>query len=205
MTQKRKSFTLGELAQAIFVGLPVSRHVTPPSKGTEIRVASVGDIDRECLVSPEALNTVSLCREDVIRFFIRTGDVLVSCRGTILKACVVPPGYEDVVVSSNLMVIRLSHDIDPYVVLVLFRSKTWNNLLRLRSRSSADLLQLTVKDIRELPVPKLSAKNIATIAGLIENSHAYIRHAERAIALRHALITKTCIDLIFSEDNDESN
>jgi len=187
---------LVEVVQKLFVGLPVSRHSVAPPEGETFSVVSVGDISREAIAPRAELAQISIRVKDVERFFIRTNDVLLSCRGTLLKSARVPPGYEQVVASSNLIVIRPGHAISPHVLIALFRSKIWTDLLTLRARSSTGLMQLTAKDVRDLPVPRVSKEISMAVSELIASEQEYARHAERAIALRHELVTKTCVALL---------
>jgi hypothetical protein len=82
---------LGSIVETLFVGLPVSRY-QPKEREPFIEepVLSVGDIEAGRLVSRQELKSVPLRPERLDRFRTQVDDLLVACRGTLLKAARVP-------------------------------------------------------------------------------------------------------------------
>jgi restriction endonuclease S subunit len=146
---------LASVVEKIFVGLPTSRHAAKDGEpSSAVPVLSVGDMaDRN--VHPLArIPSVKLRTGDYERFRLQPGDVLVSCRGTLLKTALVPLELRGVLASSNVIAIRpIASVIMPRIIFALLRSAHWQETLRSRTRSSTGLMQLTVKDLDALPVP----------------------------------------------------
>jgi restriction endonuclease S subunit len=180
---------LVSLVEKIYVGLPTSRYAPKPGEPSfTIPVLSVGDIEDGHLVPLSRVSRVELRKADVERFRARLGDVLLSCRGTVLKAAWVVDDMENTLVSSNLIVIRPRSSLMlPQLILALLRSPAWQETLRSRTRSSTALMQLTVKDVEPLLVPVPPAHLQAKLAALIDAADSAYRSALAAATLRRTL------------------
>lgn len=67
-----------------------------------------------------------LAADKADRFRVRTGQIVVALRGTPLKASVVGAPHEGVVVNSNFAVLTAVTDVDPFFLVGLLRSATFN-------------------------------------------------------------------------------
>ena len=126
---------------------------------------------------------------DPERFRVRPGDVLLSCRGTVLKAAPVLDDMGDTLASSNIITIRPAPAMMlPQLILALLRSSAWQETLRSRSRSSTALMQLTVKDVEDLPVPVPPLELQAKLAALVDAGDRAYRSAVEVASMRRALV-----------------
>ncbi|HLL01061.1 MAG TPA: restriction endonuclease subunit S [Myxococcaceae bacterium] len=188
---------LRDVVETLFVGLPVSRHQAKAGQqALHEPVLSVGDIEAGQITPREQLETQALRPGSLERFRIQADDLLVSCRGTILKVARVPESAASLLVSSNLIVVRPSEKLLPAVLLALFRSAAWQRQLHLRARSSATLVQLTVRDLENLDVPLPSIELQHELAKLIESEEEHHQAALRAVDLRRALVDGIVADLL---------
>lgn len=181
------TFTLAEVA-TLFVGLPTARHLASTGEqGADARVVSVGDIQDGRLIPADALSTIRLKPGAAERFRICVGDLVFACRGTLLKSALVTAESEGLVASSSLIVIRSGPRILPAVLLSMLRSSSWKSTLHQRTRSSTGLMQFTVKDIQDLPVPVPPMDVQSDLASLVEAEDEHHRWALLAAEKRREL------------------
>ena len=197
MHQRWPVLPLRDVVETLFVGLPVSRHQAHEGEqAIHEPVLSVGDIEEGQIASRHELETQALRQGSLERFRIQTDDLLVSCRGTLLKVARVPESAASLLASSNLIVVRPGGQLLPAVLLALFRSTAWQSQLRLRARSSAGLVQLTVRDLEKLSVPLPPRELQQELAELIEAEQEHHQAALRAVALRRELVDGMVADIL---------
>lgn len=189
---------LRAVVDQLFVGLPVSRYQAKDGAAVEEPVLSVGDLGEGQLAPRSELTKVALRPGSLDRFRIQAGDLLVSCRGTALKAARVHGGAAGLIATSNLIVIRPGEKLLPALLLALLRSGPWQQWMRLRSRSSTSLIQLTVKDLEDLPVPLPPMALQVELAALIDAEEEHHRSALHAAALRRGLVEGLVSDVLLS-------
>jgi restriction endonuclease S subunit len=115
----------------------------------------------------------------------------------------VPESAASILVSSNLIVVRPGEKLLPAVLLALFRSAAWQSELRLRARSSAALVQLTVRDLENLPVPLPPRGLQQELTALIEAEQEHYEAALRATALRRALVDGMVSEILLPARKEE--
>lgn len=195
---------LNSVVETLFVGLPVSRHQAKEGEqAIHEPVLSVGDIDAGRITPREELVAVPLRPGSLERFRIQTDDLLVSCRGTLLKVARVSERAASLLASSNLIVVRPGEKLLPAVLLALFRSAAWQRQLRLRARSSSGLVQLTLKDMGELRVPLPPRELQHELAELIEAEQEHHQAALRAAELRRALVDGMVSEILLPPRKEE--
>jgi hypothetical protein len=188
---------LGSIVEKLFVGLPVSRYLAKEgAPSIEEPVLSVGDIEAGRLASRHELKLVALRPEQLDRFRTRLDDLLVACRGTLLKVARVPEEAASLLASSNLIVLRPGSRVHPAILLALLRSPEWQEILHLRSRSSSGLMQLTTKDLEDLPVPVPPMPVQMELVALIEAEEEHFQNALQAAELRRALTEKLVLEIL---------
>ena len=70
MNKRARTRPLVDVAQKLFVGLPLSRHAASLPEGTEFSVVSVGDIDQQRIAPRLSLPHAIVRMNDIERFFI---------------------------------------------------------------------------------------------------------------------------------------
>lgn len=180
---------LGAVADEIFVGLPVSRHQAKPGQESiQETVLSVGDIHEGALLPPPELARTPLRPGSYERFRIRTDDILVSCRGSQVKVARIPKESASLLVSSNLIVVRPGERLLAGFLLATLKNPVWQERLRLHSRSSTGLVQLTARDLVELPVPLPPLRMQKELVALLEAEEEHYWSALQAAHLRRELV-----------------
>jgi hypothetical protein len=188
---------LGSVVEKLFVGLPVSRYLAKEGEHSiEEPVLSVGDIEAGRLVSRHDLKLVALRPEQLDRFRTQLGDLLVACRGTLLKVARVSGEAASLLASSNLIVVRPDNRVHPAILLALLRSPEWQDILHLRSRSSSGLMQFTAKDLEDLPVPVPPTSVQMELVALIEAEEEHFQSALQAAKLRRTLTENLVLEIL---------
>jgi hypothetical protein len=91
---------LRSAVKLLFVGLPVSRYQAKPGEvAIKEYVLSVGDLEDGRVPPRSELSTVSLRPGSLDRFRVQAGDILVTCRGTVIKVARVPESGASLIAS----------------------------------------------------------------------------------------------------------
>lgn len=141
----------------IFQGITLSRYAD--DNGRPERVVSLSDL--EYLYIERNPSVVQLRLSDLERYRIKTGDVVISNRGTLLKASVVTDKLEGSLASNNVAVIRPIVEIDPVYLAVLMRSKWLEQQLATLYLQSSTIQLIPISQLRTLkiPLPNLETQN----------------------------------------------
>src|SRR5262245_39847753 len=105
------------VAERIFVGLADARQGAPSGDGA-VPVINVRDLHAGRLPPAGDLAKRAVAAGvDVVRYTVRAGDVVVTCRGTQLKIANITSENAGVVISANLIAVRAGRDLLPAVLL----------------------------------------------------------------------------------------
>jgi hypothetical protein len=197
---------LSSVVEKLSVGLPVSRHAVKPGVGSiALPILSVGDIEEGRITPLQYLVPSELQQGDFDRFRVRGGDILVSCRGTILKTAQVLPETNGAIASSNLIVIRPKYSVLlPQLILTVLRSPPCQDKLKSRTRSSTGLMQLTVKDLQDLPMPLpplAMQRKLAELSDIAGDAH---RRALEAASARYTLVEAFLVQALLAPGNSDA-
>jgi type I restriction enzyme M protein len=90
---------------------------------------------------------------NVRRYSVLPGDVLVSCKGSAIKTCVVPPHSEPILLSINFIGIRVdSGKFDPYYIKYYLESPAAQAYMRSKQVGTS-IITLSTRDLEEIPIP----------------------------------------------------
>ena len=137
----------------IFRGIQSSRQSVQGSH--TFKIVNIADIQDGEIVM-DTLSSVSL--EDpkyAQRSELQPGDVLISCRGTVLKIAVVPQNKERMVMSQNLIGVRLHEGYDPYFLKSYLETPLGVHFLQ-RNQRGTTMTVLLPRDIEDIPIPDIS-------------------------------------------------
>ena len=88
-------------------------------------------------------------------YAVRPGDVLISCKGAVIKTCIVPDDASGVLLSINFIGIRLDESrYDPRFLKYYLDSPAGQAYLKGRQVGTS-IITLTNKDLEQIPVPRL--------------------------------------------------
>lgn len=171
------TFAFDELGQ-IFQGITLSRYQS--DLGSSERIVNVRDLEQLYLNDRDSLSQAQLKVSDINRYQVRTDDVVIAIRGSLLKASVVKDEVQGSVAGQNVAVFRANLDkVNPLYIAVLMRSK-WleQSLNTLQRQSTTTLPAIRVSQLRNIniPLPTLSTQNqIAQLFLLAERKAEILR------------------------------
>ena len=190
---------LSDLAE-VFAGLAVGRKTT--DEGELTPVIGVADLDGFGSVAGRAaLEQQRLVPGRAIDGYrARTGDVLLTARGTQLKVAVVDEATDGAIVSANLLCIRPRPErLVPGALAAWLQTAPGHAALTDRFHSTTGLLALTTPVVRALPVPVPAMAVQAQAAALFDATRTGYSAARRAADARRAL-GLAAISTLFSQD-----
>lgn len=117
---------------------------------------------------------------------IQSGDVLITSRGIAMKFAVVPDleGKGPFYLSANFIGLRPLPGVDPHFLLAFFESPIGESYIR-SLRKGASLPILNVKDIQDIPIPKLSDEEMQQAGDSYKKSREdYVQALEAAEKMR---------------------
>lgn len=171
-----KKDQLSRIAEKIFQGISPSRR-TKSHSGKSIPIINVKDIVNG-RINADGIDTIYLAsNKDFERYVVRTNDVVITCRGTVLKSAVVPEECDGFLVASNLIVIRLKENFEPALLSAYLQSMKIQKTLLANSRSSTMQVAFTVSDIGIIEVPLLPIETQKKLSGLIATADNYYNSA----------------------------
>jgi len=182
------------LAKRIFAGAPVYSVAKLQKSPTGIPILNIKDISdgKLSLENTSRLSVESFKTAD--RYMVLPGDVLIAGRGTQPKVAIVPKNVDKLLITSNLIAIRLNEDISPEFLASYLQSQKGQRALLSRATSSAIHLVLNVSDVQdiEIPVPPLSLqeKIVSISAYANEQYHVALEAAQLRKNISDQVITK---------------
>lgn len=143
---------LNGAAEKIFRGIN-SKWVSKEGTGRQYRLINYADI-QDGVLQTESLKTC-LVQKNVEGCLVRTGDILVSCKGAQIKTCIVPESAEGALLSLNFIGIRLKKQMYcPEFLLHYLNSPV--GLFYLRGRQvGTSIVTLKNEDLRQMPIPSV--------------------------------------------------
>lgn len=183
---------LGQVAR-VFGGWQPPREEASPA-AHRFAAVSVRDI-RDGHVGTDALETVFVDLPGKLdRYLVEPGDVLVACRGTVLKVAIAPPELAGVVLTSTLIGVRLDGQLLSEVLFVYLRSALGQRALLSRVRSGTQQIALAPRDIAELEVPLPPIGVQRQIADLVRAGEWQYVAGEAAARLRREIAYRLALE-----------
>jgi len=184
---------LSQLA-TIFQGISPSRNGKISSSEKTSPVINIKNIIKGQINTKDIDTIIIDKRKYIDRYTIHPGDVIITCRGTMLKSAVVPENLDGYLISSNLIAIRLDSTLDPALLCVFLQSRICHKLLLSSARSSTMQIALTVSDIEKIELPIIPLDIQKNLSGLIKATEQYYRHLIESANLRrdisHQIVLK---------------
>lgn len=172
----RKNLTLKplkSLATRIFSGAPLYSISKLQESSNGVPIVNIKDINNSQIFT-ESLPVLSIKDfKNAEHYMVCPEDVLITCRGTQIKSAVVSTNIEKLLITSNLISIRLSKQILPAFLVAYFNTQQGQRAL-LANATSTVQLTLTVSDLGKIviPVPPLSLqKKIVNLFNAVEEQY----------------------------------
>jgi hypothetical protein len=190
MTRKRDNpmVRLSDVAD-VFVGTSTMRKEGGDAQ--EVRVLQVGDIDdRTGGARPlKDLNLMPLPdKSGLDRYRVQPGDVVVSCKGTLLKTGLIEESTAGAIASANLVVVRARGDVSPKTLYLVLRSEGAKRKLKGLQKVGATIASLSYKDIQTLEFRLPNHQTQVRIASLLDTHREYQELTLKAVQIREEMV-----------------
>lgn len=183
---------LGDIA-SITAGISPTRLPPSADEGAAFPVISLSDVDKE-VRAREQLATVSTLRPAAERFLVRVNDVVVTTRGTDIRAAVITKSHDGAIAGANLAIVRLEGGLLPSLLVVFLRRPQTQEAL-LQTTAGASTPGFPLRSLDELRVRVPPKQRQLTMAQMIEATQGYREAITRAVQLRE----RACNEVITRE------
>lgn len=170
----------------VSVGLSATRR-KPDGTGQLVPLVSVGDL-RDGAVPPLAALPVAEVGVSPDSFRIQAGDVLLTARGTQIKAALVGPESEGAVANATLMIIRPGPLLHPAVLYAIVRGEAFHEALARVTRGSTTTLGLSRRDVEQISIPVPPLAEQAEVVTVLSTAERHYRLALEAAERRQRLL-----------------
>jgi len=173
--------TIKDVAE-VFRGINLGKEDTADEGDYTHKIINLSDIqDGKILL--DSLSPVHLdAPNKVMRYEVYPGDILISSRGSAIKIAIVPETNEPLLLSNNLMRIRIRNrdKYDPHFLKTFIDSPIAQLYLEMNQRGST-VTVLSPKDIESIPIPSLPIQKQFEIARQMKDAdEQYDRIMEEA-------------------------
>ncbi|CAM4359045.1 restriction endonuclease subunit S [Paenibacillus alkaliterrae] len=134
----------------IFRGKAISKQELKKGK---IRVLNISNLE-DGEVKLEGLETIDEEKRKVKRYELLPGDLVMTCRGTVIKLAIFPGSEEMVIASANIIVIRFKSSLFAQFVKVFLESPTGMAFIQSFQRGTT-VMNLNPSDVGEIEIPTL--------------------------------------------------
>ena len=155
---KVQKVKIKEIAE-IFRGKSVLKKDIQPG---EYKVLNISDI-KEGEINYKNMITIAEDARKILRYELKFGDVLISCRGTMNKVAVFKSNSHKVIASANLIIIRPKENILGDYLKIFLESPVGSTLIKSFQRGST-IMNINPVDIKEIEIPLLDLEKQREIA-----------------------------------------
>lgn len=197
------SVRLGDISE-VFAGIGVSREDTLERPGEKLPVIGVRDLQDGGVTPIVALDTVGF--PDVSRaktYAVRSHDVLVTGRGTLLKFGLVGDETAGAVASGNVIVVRSGPKATGGALFAILSSEVFRPKIEVLRRGATTLLSLSPKDLAKLEIDLPPLDEQRRIAAFIADAQTAYRTAIEAAEIRRTL-ARRLVDARLFGDNQKN-
>lgn len=189
---------LKEVAKEIFSGLPLYGIERMGEDPEGLPLINIKDVSEGTVKTDQCHRLALGDFKNASRYLVSPGDVVVTCRGSLLKAAVIPGNVERALITSNLIAMRLNDYLLPEYLSTYINIKEGQKKLLANATSSDSRLVLTVSDIEEFEVPILTLPAQRQIIELSQFSAEQYR-LNLDVALTRKQVTEKIIEELLNK------
>ncbi|MBB4199655.1 hypothetical protein CCR94_07270 [Rhodoblastus sphagnicola] len=172
----------------VFAGIGVSREDSLERPGEKLPVIGVRDLQDGMVTEREALDTVGFPDPSRAKTYaVRSDDVLVTGRGTLLKFGLVGNETAGAIASGNVIVVRPNPATTGGVLFAILSSEVFRPKIEVLRRGATTLLSLSPKDLAKLEINLPPLDEQQRIAAFVKDAQTAYRTAIEAADIRRRL------------------
>ncbi len=194
MPERTKPLKL--LSKEIFSGVPLYSTEKMEERADGLPLVNIKDV-AEGTIRPDTYRRLMPGEfKNLSRYLIYPKDVVVTCRGSLLKAAVITEDIGKALITSNLIAIRLGELVLPEFLAIYLNIKEGQRKILKRATSADTRLVLTVSNVEELEVPVLPINLQKQIIDLTTSSVEQYRLSLGAAVTRKKITERIIEELI---------
>lgn len=172
MSNEIPTIKLGDICATTKPGLSSYYFKKREEEGTKLSVVNIKDV-REGYIDSSDIDCVDVhLTSGIEKSKIKTGDIIISTKGSNLRAAVADKNIEGFVFSANLTVLTLKHAIDPEIVVSYLNSSYGQQELNKRAGGST-FRTLNTKQLLEVAVPMPPLEKQQELGRLLKDIREY--------------------------------
>jgi restriction endonuclease S subunit len=181
-------------------GLSTSRNKnSSETKASEVRLISVKDVDAESSQITQDIGDIFKVDDlkAIIKFVLTKNDIVITAKGTSIRASIYKSSASPIVPTSNLTIIKCnpSHILPDYLNVFLNMDKT---VAEIQSKLSGSfIMSLSKKDLSQLEIIIPSIQEQEKIVRLVNEKDSFIKARKDEIKNMEILITNTVSNAVF--------
>ncbi|EJL6415316.1 restriction endonuclease subunit S [Vibrio cholerae] len=133
--------------------------------------------------------------EDLKRFELHAGDIIMSCSGTMGKVAVVPDGIKQGIINQALLKLTPNCNLDIAYFMHWLKSESFQFQLGLSSHGAAIKNVASVKVLKELEIPLPPLEEQKRIAAILDKAGAIRQKRKQAIDLADEFLRSVFLDM----------
>ncbi|CAH1548974.1 restriction endonuclease subunit S [Vibrio rotiferianus] len=133
--------------------------------------------------------------EDLKRFELHAGDIIMSCSGTMGKVAVVPDGIKQGIINQALLKLTPNCNLDIAYFMHWLKSESFQFQLGLSSHGAAIKNVASVKVLKELEIPLPPLEEQKRIAAILDKADAVRQKRKQAIDLADEFLRSVFLDM----------
>ncbi len=193
---------LGDIAE-VFAGIGVSREETRERPGEKLPVIGVRDLQDGAVSASADLDAVGFSdRARAENYSVRSDDVLVTGRGTLLKFGLVGDETEGAIASGNVIVVRAHPEALGGARFAILSSEVFRPRIEVLRRGATTLLSLSPKDLAKLEIDLPPLYEQRRIAAFVKDAQTAYRTAIEAAEIRRALARRLIDARLFGDNQN---
>lgn len=175
--------TIKDVAE-VRVGVNNSK-VAEQSDDGNIKIIKLSDVQNGSLILKDTKKYCLIKDISLEKYRVRCGDVLLSCKGSAIKTCMIPQTEEFIVASANFVTLRTdSKVIHPLYLRYYLESPVGMYLIKSKQVGSS-IVMLKTKEVCDIPIPYIPLQNQMKLIEELQSKEKFVQ--EEISKLTHML------------------
>ena len=182
MNNKANNILMKDCIKLVKRGIPAQRLNEENDGATEVPIIGVKAV-QEGYIDTNSLDWIKIHEIDAVKkATVNTGDLILSLRGSYIKAAVADSSVDGYAISANLIAFTLKEKIKPGIIAAYLNGPIGQRELNKRAGGTT-MLSLNLERLKEVPVPLKPIEEQEKILRFIELSSEYRRNLVKELEL----------------------
>lgn len=182
MTNRTNNILMKDCIKLVKRGIPAQRLDEKNEGAVEVPIIGVKAV-QEGYIDTNSVDWIKIQEIDTVKkATVNKGDLILSLRGSYIKAAVADNSVDGYVISANLIALTLNEKIKPEIVAAYFNGPIGQRELNKRAGGTT-MLSLNMERLKEVPVPLKPIEEQEIILRFIKLSSEYRKNLVKELEL----------------------